>query len=183
MLKKGILLSAIVLALVFSFTGIAEARRGIVIPTAWGYGVVNSQAPYTWPAYGYQGMHPAMPVPTFQWSAPVWNGATWVYYNSAGYNGYYPVNTIAAVSCNLNIRSEPYVAGKKKRNSNVIGLLKTGEQVYVMGRYGNWFLVQSAWMPLRQGYVYGSYLRFYQNNWPSSHYTAFYPAQLSGRAW
>jgi hypothetical protein len=119
--------------------------------------------------------------------APAWNGANWSYYYGgypAGYqNAFYRMNTIAAVACNLNVRSEPYVAGRKKKNSNVIGSLKTGEQVYVLGRYGNWFLIQSAYMPMRYGYVYGSYLRFYQNNFPVSHYTAFYPVRLAAGSW
>lgn len=188
MLKKGILLSAIICALIILSSGMVEARRGIVIPTAWGYGVVNGPAPYIWPAYGYLGMHPAVAVPAAQMPAPAWNGANWSY-NNGGYafsgyqNGLARMNSIAAVACNLNIRSEPYVAGRKKRNSNVIGSLNTGEQVYVLGRDGNWFFIQSAYMPLRRGYVYGSYLRFYQNNLPTSHYTAFYPAQLSAQAW
>ncbi len=194
MLKKGILLSALVLVMLVMAASAVEARRGIVVPTAWGYGVVNSPAPYIWPAYGYLGMHPAMPIPSARMPAPAWNGANWSYYNGgyawggyqAGYypqNGYYQMNALAAVACNLNVRSEPYVAGRKKRNSNVIGSLNTGEQVYVLGRSGNWFFIQSAYLPLRRGYVYGSYLRFYQNNWPTSHYTAFYPSQLHARGW
>jgi len=194
MLKKGILLSAILLVLVMS-ASVAEARRGIVVPTAWGYGVVNSGISYPWPAYGYLGMYPAVPVPSAQIPAPAWNGFNWSYYNgaygnpgyAAGYpayqNSYTPMNTVAAVACNLNVRSEPYVAGKKKRNSNVVGSLNTGEQVYILGRYGNWFFIQSAYHPVRRGYVYGSYLRFYQNNWPTSNYTAFYPSQFHARSW
>lgn len=192
MLKKGILLSAVLCAIFCLAVNEAEARRGIVVPTAYGYGVINGPAPYIWPAYGFSGMHPAVPMPTaFGVTAPIWNGANWSYQTpwDTGYtyqNGYQPVNyagrSLAAVTCNLNIRSEPYVAGRKKRNSNVVGSLNTGEQVHVLGRDGNWFFIQSAYLPLRRGYVYGSYLRFYQNNLPTSHYTAFYPTALN-RGW
>lgn len=173
MLKKGLLLSAILVLLICST---AEARRrNIVVPTWYGYGVVSPYAvaypyiaagyPYAWPAYGYAGMHPTMPVPTAL-GTPAWNGAYW----------YYGGGSIAAVAANLNIRSAPYVAGKKNRNSNVIGSLNTGEHVYILGQTGNWSYIQSAYMPLRRGYVYTSYLRSYNNALPHSHYTAFHPA-------
>lgn len=189
MLKKGILLAAVLVAISFLSITEAEARRGIVIPTAYGYGIVNGPAPYAWPAYGFSGMHPTIPVPTgYGVPAPAWNGANWSYQNAT-----YPANqsqqvsfaggTLAAVVCNLNIRSEPYVAGGKKRQSNVIGSLNTGEQVHILGRNGNWSYIQSAYLPLRRGYVYTSYLSVYQNNLPTSHYTAFYPTSLSARAW
>ena len=188
MLKKGILLSAILVAMVILSGGAAEARRGSVVPTEWGYGVVNTGAPYIWPAYGYLGMHPAVPVAAAQMPAPAWNGANWSYYQGyyagTGYqNGYNPISGRAVVASNLNVRSEPYVSGRKKRNSNVIASLNAGEQVYVLGRSGNWYFIQSAYMPLRRGYVYGSYLNFYQNNLPGSQYSGYYPPQVYARGW
>jgi len=176
MLKKGLLLSAIFVLLICSN---AEARRrNIVVPTSYGYGVVSPHAiaypyiaagyPYAWPAYGYHGMNPAVPTPTAL-GTPAWNGSYWYY--GGGHNA-----SVAAVAANLNVRSAPYVAGKKNRNSNVIASLNTGEQVYILGRTGNWSYIQSAYLPLRRGYVYSSYLRVYNNSLPHSHYTAFYPA-------
>lgn len=186
MLKKGILLSAVLLVLLCST---AEARRDIVVPTYYGYGVVSAQAmarpyitgyyPYAWPAYGYSGYNPTAPMPTaYGAGLPAWNGSYW-YYGGSGFNG--STGSLAAVTANLNIRSEPYVAGKKNRNSNVIGSLNTGEHVHILGQKGNWSFIQSAYMPLRRGYVYTSYLRSYNNSYPQSHYTAFYPQMVS--AW
>ncbi len=178
MLKKGILLLAVFTLLAFST---ADARRrDIVVPTWYGYGVVSPQAvarpyitgyhPYSWPAYGYAGYYPAShvaPIATpFVSGAPAWNGLYW-YYGAQG--------AMAAVAANLNIRAEPYVAGKKNKNANVIGGLKTGEHVYILGQTGNWSYIQSVYMPFRRGYVYSSYLRAYHNTLPHSHYTAFYP--------
>jgi hypothetical protein len=172
MLKKGILLSVILL-LLFCSTAEARRSRNIVVPTWYGYGVVSPYItgyhPYAWPAYGYSGMHPAMPTSTvYPAGVPAWNGSYW----------YYQAGGVAVVANNLNIRSAPRVSGRKSP-SNVVGSLNTGEQVYVIGRHGNWYLIQSAYLPLRQGYVYGSYLRFYQGGWPASHYTAFYPYTLA----
>lgn len=178
MLKKGILLSVVLMLLICSS---ADARRqkNIVVPTWYGYGVVSPYItgyhPYAWPVYGYQGMHPATPVSTYQYGAgvPAWNGSYWSY--QAG--------SLAVVANNLNVRSDPWVSGRKSR-SNVVGSLNTGEQVYVMSKHGNWYLVQSAYLPLRYGYVYGSYLRFYQGGGlPASHYTAFYPVSLASTRW
>ncbi|MBU1105635.1 MAG: SH3 domain-containing protein [Candidatus Riflebacteria bacterium] len=183
MLKKGILLSIVLMLLICSSAD-ARRRRNIVVPTWYGYGVVSpyitayqpyqSYQPYAWPAYGYSGMYPTAPVSTVYAGAgvPAWNGSYW----------YYQASSLAVVANNLNVRSEPFVSGKKSA-SNVIGSLNTGEQVYVMGRQGNWYLVQSAYMPLRRGYVYGSYLRFYQSVQPASHYTAFYPVSLASAGW
>ncbi len=177
MLKKGILLAVILMLLVCSG---AEARRhkNIVVPTYYGYGVVspyisNSQ-PYAWGAYGYPAAYQVTPVTTWQYGAgvPAWNGSYW----------YYQSSNVAVVACNLNVRSHPWVSGKKS-SSNVVGSLNTGEQVYVTAQHGNWYLVQSAYMPLRYGYVYGSYLRFYQGGSPASHYTAFYPVSLARAGW
>jgi hypothetical protein len=96
---------------------------------------------------------------------PAWNGFNWYYYHN---------NLVGVSSCNLNIRSEPYVS-KKKRSANVISSLKTGEQVYILSQSGNWYLIQSVLAPLRRGYVYGPYLRFYNYNVPANYYSAAYP--------
>ena len=182
MLKKGILLSLVLLLLICSS---ADARRrNIVVPTWYGYGVVSpyitGYQPYAWSSYGNPGMYPVTPAATAYPVAttypgggvPAWNGSYW----------YYQASSYAVVANNLNIRAEPWVSGKKSR-SNVVGSLNTGEQVYVISRHGNWYLVRSAYMPLRQGYVYGSYLRFYQGGAPASHYTAFYPVSLASAGW
>jgi len=173
MLKKGILLSVILMLLICS--GAEARRRNVVVPTWYGYGVVSPYItgyhPYAWGAYGY---YPATPIPTYSYGAgvPAWNGSYW----------YYNAGSLAVVANNLNVRSDPWVSGKKSQ-SNVIGSLNTGEQVYVISRHGNWYLIQSAYLPLRYGYVYGSYLRFYQGGWPAAHYTAFYPTSLAYARW
>jgi hypothetical protein len=180
MLKKGILLLAAVFVLIGAT---ADARRrDIVVPTWYGYGVVNAQAvarpyitgyyPYAWPAYGYAGMHPTAPAPVsaaWSGSAPAWNGSGW-YYSSG--------NSVATVVSNLNIRSTPHITGRKNRNANVIGSLNAGEYVYILGQNGNWSLIQSAYAPLRRGYVYTDYLR--SSSVAQSQYTAFYPQRVAG---
>lgn len=177
---KRILFFIFLLSLVIGSVSELQARN-IVVPTYYGYGVVSSSAyvrpyiasgyyPYASPAWAYDGYYynyynvaPATyAVPTL----PAWNGMYW-YYN---YN-----NFVAVSSCNLNMRSEPYVSGKK-RNSNVISSLNTGEQVYVLSQSGNWYLVQSVFAPLRRGYVYGPYLRFYGG-------TPHYNPWLRSAAW
>lgn len=175
---KRILLTFLFVAMIFAAGSELQARN-IVVPTHYGYGVVSSSAmvrpyiasgyyPYATPAWAYNGYYynyynlaPAFAPATYALPAvPAWNGMYWYY----SYN-----NQMAASSCNLNVRSEPYVAGKKK-NSNVIASLKTGEQVYLLGQAGNWYLIQSVFAPLRRGYVYGPYLRFYGNAAPAGYY-------------
>ena len=189
---KRILLIALFLVLILGFSFEAQARN-IVVPTYYGYGVVNSSAlvkpyisagyyyPYAAPAWAYNGYYynyynltPAFAQATWSLPAvPAWNGLYWQYQ----YN-----NSMAVSSCNLNIRSEPYVSGKKK-SSNVISSLKTGEQVYLLGQAGNWYLVQSVFAPLRRGYVYGPYLRMFGNAAPAGYYNVMHPAGLIRTAW
>ncbi len=195
---KWSLLCAILLA-VISFSSVDA--RNVVVPTYYGYGVINSSAvavrpyisacdpvmvptyygaayygnPYYQEAY-YQAAyhnrayyHRSYPLVQTCSTAPVvpaWNGMFWYY--QSGYN-------LAASSCNLNIRSAPYVSSKKK-SSNIIGLLKGGEQAYILGQTGNWYYVQSVHAPLRRGYVSGSYLRFYNNALTTPAYTVYNPA-------
>ena len=178
----------------------------IVVPTYYGYGVINSSAtcvrpyisscyPYVAPVYhpvaNYAVRQVAYTTPVYNaYSAPVytaavctntlaaavptWNGAFWSYVT--------PTLTanLAASTCNLNIRSEPYVSGKKKK-SNIISSLKSGEQAYVLSQAGNWFYVQSVYPPVRRGYVHGAYLRFYNQAWPTGTYTVFHPRTLFRR--
>jgi uncharacterized protein YgiM (DUF1202 family) len=186
MLGKRISIFALLLVLALVAGAECQARN-IVVPTYYGYGVVNSSAyvrpyisayyPYATPAYAYNGYYynyynvaPAIAPATYAMPAvPAWNGMYWYYH----YN-----NLVAVSSCNLNVRSDPYVAGKKK-NSNVIGSLKTGEQVYVLGQSGNWYLIQSLFAPLRRGYVYGPYLMtMTYNTVPSGYYNVMHPSSL-----
>ncbi|MGM0598268.1 MAG: hypothetical protein ACQETH_00505 [Candidatus Rifleibacteriota bacterium] len=169
---KRILFICLILA---AFTNVPAylAAKNIVVPTNYGYGLVNSSTvvrpcissyyPYAAPAYAVDGYYAnyynlaTLPTPA-TWAhpvVPVWNGLYWYYQHN---------NLVAVSSCNLNVRSQPYVVGKKnKKNSNVIATLKTGEQVYILGQQGNWYMVQALLAPLRRGYVYGSYLRFYRS--------------------
>jgi hypothetical protein len=180
---KRISLLVLLLALFFVSAGALEARN-YVVPTYYGYGVVNSAAyvrpyissyyPYAAPTYAYNGYYynyynVAPVVAPTNWAStvtPAWNGFNWYYYHN---------NQVAVSSCNLNIRSEPYVAGKK-RTGNVISSLKTGEQVYILGQAGNWYMIQSVLAPLRRGYVYGPYLQFYSYQTPVRYSTLVYPA-------
>ncbi|MFZ5951709.1 MAG: hypothetical protein ACOYXC_13445, partial [Candidatus Rifleibacteriota bacterium] len=157
--------------------------RNYVVPTYYGYGVVSSSAvvrpyisayyPYAAPAWAYNGYYynyydvrPAVAPATMGVPVtPTWNGMYWYYSHN---------NHVAVSSCNLNMRAEPYKSGKK----NIIGSLKTGEQAYVLGQYGNWYLVQSVLAPLRRGYVYGPYLRFYGNAAPYGYYNVMHPGSL-----
>ena len=171
-----ILFTGVVLALLIA--GQVSARN-IVVPTYYGYGVVNSSSwvrpyissyyPYASPAWAYNGYYynyyNVAPVNWAGSATPAWNGYNWFYYHN---------NQVAVSSCNLNIRSEPYVS-KKKRSANVISSLKTGEQVYLLGQSGSWYLIQSVMAPLRRGYVYGPYLRFYNYTTPVTYYSAAYP--------
>jgi hypothetical protein len=189
---KRILLLCLVLAAVFVAPGDLAAKN-IVVPTYYGYGLVNSSTvvrpyisayyPYAAPAYARNGYYAnyynlaTVPTPA-TWAnpvVPVWNGLYW-YYNHN--------NLVAVSSCNLNVRSQPYVAGKKnKKNSNVIATLKTGEQVYILGQSGNWYMIQSLLAPLRRGYVYGSYLRFYRSYTPAGYYNVMYPSGYARLGW
>ncbi|GAB4279988.1 MAG: hypothetical protein Kow0029_24280 [Candidatus Rifleibacteriota bacterium] len=191
MFGKRISIFVLLMALVFAIGGETQARN-IVVPTYYGYGVVNTSAcvkpyisaasyyPYAVPAYAYSGYYynyynvsPVIAPATWALPAiPAWNGLYW----------YYHTNSMAVSSCNLNVRSEPYVPGKKK-NSNVIASLKTGEQVYLLAQAGNWFLVQSVFAPLRRGYVYGPYLRIFTGyGFSAPYYNVMYPATLYRRA-
>lgn len=177
-----VLLFAMIMAV-----GVECQARNIVVPTYYGYGVVNSSAyvrpyvagcyyPYASPAYAYNGYYhnyynispvvaPAIaPVAYASPAVPAWNGNYWYYNYHRG---------MAVSSCNLNMRSAPYVSGKKK-NSNVISSLKTGEQVYLLAQSGNWYLVQSLFAPLRRGYVYGPYLRTFTQACPTGYFNPMY---------
>lgn len=179
MLKKGFLLSAVLMLLL---CGIAEGRnRDIVIPTWYGYGVVSARGyvrPFISTEYPY-GNHAygAVRAP----SAPMWSAYGIPSWGTShrGSQGY----SLAAVTDNLNIRSQPHVTGKKNRNANVIGSLNTGEQVYLLAQTGNWSFIQSVYMPFRRGYVYSSYLRSFSGMVPGmvsgNHYKAFYPQAVA----
>lgn len=170
----------LLIALLMTISTVASAKN-VVVPTYYGYGVINSNArcvhpyisayyPYSLPATYYNGYYnqlavtPVVAAYSAAAAIPAWNGAYW-YYTAV------PTSTVAAVSCNLNVRSAPKLGGKSK-DSNVIATLHGGEQAYVIARSGNWYLVQSVAAPLRRGYVYGSYLRFYRNYWTAANYAA-----------
>ncbi|MDD2998853.1 MAG: SH3 domain-containing protein [Candidatus Riflebacteria bacterium] len=187
MSKNGVLLTILLIMAVLAVSDIAEARRGIVVPTPYGYSLISGDQSPILPAWGFSGMHPVMPAPTASLAlmpAPVWNGAFWSHqtpwaqsFGRYSYNGY----ALAVAADNLNVRSEPRITGKKRRNANVIASLNAGEHLYVLGRSGNWCLVQSASMPLRRGYVYERYLRFYQNYSAANQYASSYP--VVNRPW
>ena len=170
----------LLIAMLMTISSVASARN-VVVPTYYGYGVINSNArcvhpyisayyPYSVPATYYNGYYnqfattPVVAAYTAAAAIPQWNGAYWYYQTM-------PSSNVAAVSCNLNMRSAPGL-GNKSKDSNVIGTLHGGEQAYVLARSGNWYLVQSVYAPLRRGYVYGSYLQFYRNYRTTANYAA-----------
>ncbi|MFZ2956495.1 MAG: SH3 domain-containing protein [Candidatus Ozemobacteraceae bacterium] len=163
----------------------AQAQN-YVVPTHYGYGLVGRPAsgwvqpymvaPYS-SAYGTVGAIPYAPYARHPGS---YYGP---YYGYSGYTGYTPPYGIPAaygspagyygaggymlgqiVTPHLNVRAEPGKGPRGDRDGNVIGSFVEGERVWVLGRSGNWFIVQSAdGRPLR-GYVHGGYVQAINNS-------------------
>lgn len=177
MTKFGKLFGICLLLFVLGCFCVSEARN-VVVPTYYGYGVVSPgggyihpyiygcSAPYLPPNYYSTYRNAVFPgsyhpyystgyypyyAGYFGYGQPYWNGSYWTY-TPAGY-------AMAVTTASLNLRSSPQKSGRKGKNSNVIAGLSYGEQVYVLGRAGNWFLVQTVAAPLRRGYAYSSYLQ------------------------
>lgn len=169
MYRKGIIFA---LFLFMLFSAAEVCARSLIVPSAYGYSVVHTSGrraysprrTHYYSAY-YPGYYPwaQAQLPYYWGGTPAWNGAYWYY--SHGYS-------LAATSADLNIRTEPRVP--KKRKANVIGTLRAGEQVYLLGSSGSWYYIQSVYAPLRRGYVHGNYLyssapatpiAYYAYNW------------------
>jgi hypothetical protein len=156
----------------------ASSRR-VVIPTYYGYGVVNYQGGYVSPYIaGYSapwlppnyasaylpypasynrsylpGYYPYYGAAGYVPLQPHWNGVQWSYSHGYPYS-------MGVITTDINMRSSPQVSGaKKSRTANIIAQVGRGEAVYLLGQSGNWLLVQSAGYPLRRGYVYRSYVQ------------------------
>ena len=187
-IRRSFLFALFATILLISMSASLEAKN-IVVPTYYGYGVINPNCGYVSPyisslpssvpilySNGYYSKFAITPVIAGSVSAvPVWNGAYW-YYQGV------PSNSVAVVTCNLNMRSAPKVKGKNK-NSNIISMLHSGEQAYVLAKTGHWYLVQSVFAPLRRGYVYGAYLRFYRNYCAASNYPVSYYTPVCGQTY
>lgn len=178
-----LLAAAVVHSLAFS----CEAARRYVIPTWYGYGVVSQNvgfvSPYILsptfppsmhpgylpyylpsqdPAYysAYRPWNPAgvtgpgyytqTPAGSF---APSWDGTAWVYRQAR------PAGTAGVPLTNLNLRADPGFGSRRNRDRNVIGSVARGEPLYVLGRCGDWYYVQSTSQPQKYGYAYARYIQ------------------------
>lgn len=140
MLKKTIFF--IFLSMLLLSTHSLDASN-IVVPGPYGYSLVHPSHWFYSPArVNHWSWHPYYHRP--------WYGVVPTTYGWANY-GY-----LAATRVDLNVRSEPRVPSE--RRANVRSTLRAGEQVYILGQSGSWYYVQSAYAPLRRGYVYGKYL-------------------------
>lgn len=144
----------------------APAAKNVVIPTWYGYGLVPSAGgtidPYIvtpanayLPPVAYSYVDPYRRfLPYGAGYIPATLAGGWPYYGwGAGAYG------TAVSATNLNLRSSPELGGKGNRDFNVIGSLAQGEGVWVFGRTGNWYLVQSMSDPGKYGYAHADYLQ------------------------
>ncbi|MBF0407722.1 MAG: SH3 domain-containing protein [Candidatus Riflebacteria bacterium] len=151
--STGLYLKIIVVALLVSIAFPVFAKNR-VIPTWYGYGVMPSSNSWTKPyivnvtgvPFNYSYYYPAYYLPTQVVYSPL------PVYN---YPGYWHVGVVKSSA--LNVRSEPYVK-KGNSTSNVVAGLAVGEKVWVIGRAGDWYYVQSASGKQVWGYVHSSYL-------------------------
>ncbi len=197
-----LLAAAIILSLPFA----GEAARRYVIPTWYGYGVVSQNvgviSPYILSPTFHPSMHPGyLPYylpsqdPAYYsayrpWNpagvtgpgyyyqtpagslAPAWDGTAWVYRQAR------PTGTSGVPLTNLNLRADPGFGSSRNRDRNVIGSVIRGEPLYILGRYGDWYYVQSASQPQKYGYAYARYIQLQGvfdtpaiSSWPSSNPT------------
>lgn len=139
----------ILVFLALSMGAVALEAANYVIPTYYGYGLVQRPARDVAP-YVVPGWAPWYPGYAARYPGYAWNG----YYPwpagspGTGYNGY----TVGEITCeSLRVRSGP------STGDGVLGTVVQGERVWVMGQSGNWYLIQAA-SGLR-GYAHGGYVQ------------------------
>jgi len=176
---------AAVFVLSMPFAGVAA--RHYVIPTWYGYGTLTPNAgviapyiiaanipssmhPGNLPAYlpsqdpayysSYRPWNPAgTTAPGYYYTTPAgrltpyWDGSSWVYRQER------PSGTFGMPVTDLNLRSQPSFGAHGNRDRNVVGNVVRGEQVSVVGRYGDWYYIRSAANPQKCGYVYARYVQ------------------------
>lgn len=212
------LTAVIILSLPFA----CDAARRYVIPTWYGYGTLSQNvgviSPYIISSAFHPSMHPGyLPYylpsqdPAYYsayrpWNppgitgpgyyyqtpsgplVPFWDGTAWVYRKAQ------PTATPGIPVTSLNLRADPGFGSSRNRDRNVVGSVARGEAVYVLGRNGDWYYVQSASDPRKCGYVYARYIQLEgaftsapAMSWPYAcpTYSApnfwQYPAQAVGR--
>lgn len=200
-----------VFVLSLPFAGFAARRY--VIPTWYGYGTVSPQAPIVapyiiastmpssvhpgylpyylpsqdpayyssyrpWNPYGVTGPGYYFSTPAGQ-LAPFWDGMAWSYRQAR------PSATSGVPVTNLNLRSDPGFGSRRNHDRNVIGSVARGEPLYVFGRYGDWYYVQSASDPRKYGYAYARYIQIQGEftDSPMPVWTGSDPRVLSSTAW
>ena len=185
-MNKSVVGISLLLVCMLLVTALASAKP-VVVPTYYGYGVVSARSGLLYP-YIAGGSAPYYPpnyvVTDFPYNrvynpyystgyypyyggyagaiTPYWSGAGW-FYGSSG---------LGVSVAKLNLRSTPSLGGKS-RNSNVVSALARGEQVYILSRYADWFLVQSVAFPQKRGYAYGTYIQWAGNSWYAPYYGTY----------
>lgn len=144
--------------------------RSYVVPTNYGYGMIEKYSSWVRPYI----------VPNSYAYDPYYYGAYGTYPAYYGYNGYYPYYSgyagnygrpwsMGVVSvARLNVRANPGKSG-----GNVIGTLYRGERVWIYGQSGNWYYFRSADRPQIWGYAHVNCFDLYSAN---SYYSAVAPA-------
>ncbi|MBF0544550.1 MAG: SH3 domain-containing protein [Candidatus Riflebacteria bacterium] len=155
--------------------------KNYVIPTWYGYGVIAntndwvrpyivsnpSAAPWTY-SYNWLSPNAYAPIPAAYSPQPTYanNAGSW---------------HLGFVNCEaLNVRSSPEVGNGNDHDSNVIGAMGYGERVWVYGKKGDWYYVQSASGRPLVGYVHSDYIKL--ANYPTNGgytYNNFYPYNYS----
>ena len=169
---------------VFSLIGASLWARSYVVPTPYGYGMVERHSgvvrpyivPPTYPhgPYYYGTSYQAY----YGYSDPYYYPNTYSYSAYSGYSGYsspYYQNCYASGAATpamvtidrLNLRASP---GK---DHNVIGTLYYGENVWILAQSGNWYYIQSTRQPGVFGYAYASYFSAIPR--PPMNYYSSYP--------
>ncbi|HEY9069921.1 MAG TPA: SH3 domain-containing protein [Candidatus Ozemobacteraceae bacterium] len=162
------------------------AARRYVIPTWYGYGTYTAAAPVIHPYIVSPTIPPSMhpsylpphlpsqdPLYYSSWRSwnpsgttlpgyyittttgrlePYWDGSSWLYRPSR------PSGSPGRAVVDLNLRSEPGFGTGRRRDRNVIGTIRREDPVFVFGRTGDWYYVQSA-DGRAAGYVYARYVR------------------------
>ncbi len=155
--SNHLLCAVVAFCLISSFA----VARSYVVPTWYGYGMVQRGSPvlrpYLVPTY-YSGnpyFYGPFPFDTYGFYSPAYYGNTdYYYYYNYPYGqttGWAPV--YGWVKNNrLNLRSGP------GRNTKSIGTLVYGERLWIYGKSGNWYFVRSINRPGTNGYVHSDYV-------------------------
>ncbi|HOY68517.1 MAG TPA: SH3 domain-containing protein [Candidatus Ozemobacteraceae bacterium] len=188
------------------------AARRYVIPTWYGYGTYTAAAPFIHPYIVSPtippSMHPAYlpphlpsqdPIYYSSWRSwnptgttlpgyfftspagrlePYWDGSTWLYRPSR------PSGNAGQALVDLNLRSDPGFGSRRNRDRNVIGTIRRGEAVSVLGRTGDWYYIQSS-DGHSVGYVYARHVRLQADLFapPSPVWTTSEPLYHYSTAW